>query len=658
MGMIQGIWAITATTVFAATLVQAQEVRTVSPDETIVFSILAEGANICGKLAVDGKSVIDRIPMSITIDGVEYPGSGGLNKTETRTIDRETVPVIPGISSRFREQCNETVIRFDGPVNLRVRVHNDGAAFRWESRIDRGEVTVNGEELAFEFADDYPAYYPTPEKKGYFSHQERRLGRLPISAAPIGQPTSPPVLLELDGGRKLLLTDVNVQHYPGLWIEGAEGTALKASFPPYPAKTELKGDRDLTVAERSDFLAKCPGTRSFPWRAFVVADDAGLLTSTMLHTLADPCRLDDTAWIKPGKVAWDWWNYRNITDMPFKAGINQETYKHFIDFAAANDLQYIILDEGWSEKGPDNLLHVVPALNIAELVEHGESKNVGVILWMTSAALEQNFDAAFEQFSTWGIKGIKVDFMQRDDQVMMDFCERIAIVAANHQLLVDFHGGSKPTGLQRTYPNVLTHESVLGLEQNKWSKNATPGMAVLLPFTRMVAGPMDYTPGAMDNYTEATFRAVGRNPGSQGTRCHQLAMYVVYLSPLQMLADTPTKYRRNPGCMPFLSAVPTTWDETVVLHAEVGKAVAVARRKGDTWYIGAMTDWTPRELECKLGFLGNGDFQLNSWKDGPNAATEATDTTIGESTVDASSTLTLKLAPGGGYAAIIKRSKS
>ncbi|WP_372807337.1 glycoside hydrolase family 97 catalytic domain-containing protein [Pontiella sp.] len=655
--MIRNYLILAAVAALASPAAQAKAYTTSSPGKTIAFAVNPTGEGIVGSLTIEGRRVVDCVPMSITIDGVEYPGKNGIKKVSTSVIDREVVPEVPTIAGRIHERGNETLVRFDGPVDLRIRVYDDGAAYRWESRIDQDEVIVNAEELALAFAEDVQAHYPIPEPRGFYSHQERRFSRIPLSAAPQGQPVSPPLLVELDETRNLLLTDVNVERYPGLWIEGTAGNGIKAVFPPYPAKTQLKGDRNLTVAEPSNFLAKCPGTRSFPWRAFVVADDAGLLTSTLLYTLAEPSRLADTSWIKPGKVSWDWWNFRNITDCGFKAGFNQATYQAFIDFAGSNNLQYVILDEGWSIPGAEHLLDVVPAMDIAGLVEYGAAKNVGVILWMTSSALDQNFDAAFEQFAEWGIKGIKVDFMQRDDQLMMDFCERVAAEAAKHRLLVDFHGGSKPTGLHRTYPNVLTHESVQGLEQNKWSKNATPEMAVLLPFTRMAAGPMDYTPGAMDNYTKETFRAVGRNPGSQGTRCHQLAMYVVYLSPLQMLADTPTKYRKNPECMPFLSAVPCTWDETVVLHAQVGESLAVARRKADTWYIGAMTDWTPRELECRLAFLGQGDYRLSYWQDGPNAATDATDTDIGTSTVNATSKLTLKLAPGGGYAAILEPKK-
>jgi len=632
----------------------AKEVRTASPDKTVVFTVMHGDGGLTCRLSAGGREIIKSIPVSITVDGTEYPAKTGIKASQRRTINNKIIPTVPTIASEIREYCNETLVEFDGPAALRVRVYNDGAAFRWETRIKKDLVTVNSEKLAFTFADDYKLYWPEPNGKGLISHQENGFKHQPISKASETRFACVPLMVDPGGKRKLLITDVNVEGYPGLWVKGTGGTRIDSVFPHYPAKTKLNGDRTVVVSQYCDFLARTKGARSYPWRAFLVADDAGLLTSTMLYTLADPCRLQDTSWIKPGKVSWDWWNAWNITDVPFKAGINQATYKNYIDFASKNKLEYVILDEGWSVRGPDKLLKVIPELDIAELVRYGKAKNVGVILWMTSVSLERNFKAAFEQFSKWGIKGCKVDFMQRDDQVMMDFCVRVAAEAAEHKLIVDFHGGSKPTGLQRTYPNVLTHESVLGLEQSKWSRKASPDMAVLLPFIRMAVGPMDYTPGAMDNFTSDKFRKAFKNPASLGTRCHQLAMYVVFLSPLQMLADTPTKYRRNAESMVFLREVPTTWDETVVLTAEFGKVVALARRNGKKWFIGALTDWTPRELSLKLDFLGKGKRTLRYWADGSKASEQATDTAVGRSSVSAESILKIKLAPGGGYAAVIE----
>ena len=632
---------------------ESQEISTVSPDGTLGFVVAKADAGLACRLTVDGQEVISSIPVSITIDGIEYPGAAEIIDAKKVVIDNEIIPTVATVSSKIQEKCNETLISFGGPVSLRVRVYNDGAAFRWESDIDK-DVTVNSEKLAFNFANDYKMYYPIPNGRPPFSHQESKYEHVKVSETVGNKLSCVPFLVELENNKKLLFTDVNVSGYPGVWVKGTGQAGLDTYLPGYPLETKLHADRSLKVSKYADFLAKTNGKRSYPWRSFIVADDAGLLTSTMLYSLADRCKLKDTSWIKPGKVSWDWWNAWNISDVDFKAGINQATYKNYIDFAAKNKLQYIILDEGWSVRGPDTLLDVVPELDIAGLVEYGKAKDVGVILWMTSVALERSFDKAFTQFDQWGIKGLKVDFMQRDDQVMMDFCEKVAKTAAEHKLIVDFHGGSKPTGLQRTYPNVLTHESVQGLEQSKWSRKANPDTSVLLPFIRMAVGPMDYTPGAMDNYTAEKFVINGRNPGSLGTRCHQLAMYVAFLSPLQMLCDTPTKYRKNPECMAFLREVPTTWDETVVLKAELGNSLAIARRSGEKWFIGALTDWNERELTLKLDFLSKGKYTLKYWADGPNAANNATETSIGGTVVAAGSDLKIKLASGGGYAAIME----
>ncbi len=634
-------------------LTHAKDIVTKSPDGKLSFIVNYQDNSLTYSIKADGKMVIENSPISITIDGQQYPDKD-IAGIDSKVINQSVTPTLKTICDQVQVNCNETKILFGRQISLCIQAYNDGVAYRWESSLKRQKVKVNAEDIAMYFSDDYKVYYPVPNGKDFFSHQEcnfeyKKLSELNYS----NNIASTPVLVEL-GKRYLLITDVNVEEYPGLWLKPGEGNVINSIFPYYPEEVKLEGDRNDKVAKTYNYLADTSGTRSFPWRAFVIAEPKNMLTSTMLFSLADPCRLGDTSWIKPGKVAWDWWNCWNITDVDFKAGVNQDTYKNYIDFASANGLQYIILDEGWSVRGPETLLEVVPSLDIAKLVEYGNSKNVGVILWMTSAALQRSFDKAFKQFDEWGIVGLKVDFMQRDDQAMMDFCQKVAVEAAKHKLLVDFHGGSKPTGLQRTYPNVINHESVLGMEQSKWCDLASPDMAVLLPFNRMMAGPMDYTPGAMDNYTKSTFKPIHANPGSQGTRCQQLAMYVVYLAPLQMLADTPTKYRKNPDSMIFLREVPTTWNQTVVLEAEVGKTVAVARRHNDKWFLGAMTNWDSRELNLPLDFLGDGTYRLRYWADGPNANEDATDNVMDTIEVNRKTKLDIKLACGGGYAAIIE----
>jgi alpha-glucosidase len=374
----------------------------------------------------------------------------------------------------------------------------------------------------------------------------------------------------------------------------------------------------------------------------------------MIYRLAKPST-GDFSWVRPGKVAWDWWNDLNLAGVDFRAGVNTATYKFFIDFAAAHGVEYVILDEGWYKLG--DLLTLNPDIDMGAILAHAKSKNVGIIPWVIWKTLDDQLEPAMDQFSKWGVAGLKIDFMQRDDQWMVNYYYRIAAEAAKRKLLVDYHGAYKPTGLYRTFPNVLTSEGVLGLEHSKWSKNVTPEHDVTLPFTRMLAGPMDFTPGAMVNGTQKSFQVIYSQPMSQGTRCHQLAMYVVFESPLQMLADTPTNYLRELECLAFLSKVPTVWDDTRVLEAKIAEYILIARQNGTSWYVGAMTDWTPREMTVDLSFLGPGTFEMTSFADGANADRNASDYKTEKRKVTAADKPTVRLAPGGGWAAVLTPAK-
>lgn len=422
---------------------------------------------------------------------------------------------------------------------------------------------------------------------------------------------------------------------------------------------KLFRDRNVRPETVAGFIAKTKGNRYFPWRvAAFTAEDKDILGNDIVYRLASPSRIDDTSWIRPGKVAWDWWNATNNKGVPFRSGVNTETYKYHIDFASKYGIEYVILDEGWSV--PADLFKINPIVDVPEICRYAKNKGVGVILWCLWNALDRDLERALDQFKTWDVKGIKVDFMQRDDQAMVNYYWKVSKAAAERHLMVDFHGAYKPSGLERTYPNMVTREGVKGLEHNKWSTDVTPDHDCTLPFIRMFAGPMDYTPGAMRNSEEGNFVAVFTRPMSQGTRCHQLGLYVVFESPLQMLSDAPSAYFREPECMEFLSAVPSVWDETVPLAGKVGDYVAVARKSGNTWYIGALNDWTPRELEIKLDFLPAGNYELTEFRDGINADQYAEDFikdvrgVRGVTDVKDVEVLRIKMAPGGGYASIIR----
>jgi alpha-glucosidase len=487
-----------------------------------------------------------------------------------------------------------------------------------------------------------------------FSHQERQYLYLPVSEVTDKRFSSIPVLVDAPGNDKIAITEADLFDYPGLYLTGARHNPrqLTGIFPHYPLKEQMTRDRDVRVVERADYLARTAGSRTFPWRVMVITEkDGDLISSQMVYKLSRPSQLVDVSWIVPGKVAWDWWNANNIYGVDFRSGINTDTYKHYIDFASAYGIEYIILDEGWYELG--DLMKINPDIDMEELMRYGKEKNVGIILWVVWKTLWDQLDVALDQFERWGVKGIKVDFMQRDDQWMVNYYWKIAEESAKRHLLVDFHGSYKPAGLHRSWPNVLTREGVRGLEWNKWSDGASPENALAIAFIRMLAGPLDYTPGAMLNATRAQFRPVFDVPMSQGTRCQQLAMYVVFESPLQMLADSPSHYYEEEECMEFLSPVPTVWDETVVLDGKVGDYVVLARRNDDTWYLAAMTDWTARDIEIPLSFLNDKSYNIKIWKDGINADKYAEDFRNEQMTVKGGDTLQVHLAPGGGMVAVI-----
>ncbi len=607
--------------------------------------------------AASPQSAAVTAPVSLTIDGTRHPQPGAAVRQSRTTNDSVITPAVPLKSATIRDHYNQLTLDFGASVSLVARAYPDGVAFRWISSLGEGEHITNDEQLSFQFQPGTKAYLPESSKSGFLSHHEHLYPFTPVAEITPDYLAPAPFLTDLGNGRFLHFSDVDLSHYPGVWLAGTptDTPPLSTTFPRYPKSLKRVDFRTEGVAEAYDYLARTPGNHAYPWRAFLLTDSAGLLTSNFFYQLAAPCELDDTTWIRPGKVSWDWWNAWGLTGVPFTAGINNATYKHYIDFAAENGLDYIILDEGWSKPGRNNLLKVVKDINVPELVEYGKDKGVGLILWTTSMALDHQLITALDTFETWGVKGLKIDFVQRDDQLMVDFYHRVARETAKRHMLVNFHGGFKPTGFHRTWPNVITFESVMGLEQSKWGQNANPEMATLLPFVRMPIGPMDYTPGAMRNFNKRDFHPIGKNPGSQGTRCQQLAMYVVFESPLQMLADSPSQYRKEPECLEFLRQVPVTWDETVALTAEVGQHVTLARRHGDTWFLGGLTNWQARKISTRLEFLPPGkQYQLTLWQDGANAHRNATDFTVKTQTVTRDSWLEVETAPGGGFAATLR----
>ena len=620
-----------------------------SPDGRIEIRIRTAN-HLRYDVLLKGRALLENCTLSLDVEHKKLGEDPKVVDAKQSSYDQIVEPIVRQKFAKIRDHYNELRLTIEGGYAVVFRAYNEGAAYRLETSLPEKQVKVYGEEASFNFPANFIVYYP--QEDSLFSHNERKY--LPQHLSEIAPQfiASLPAVVDVLEGAKVAIAESDLEDYPGLYLRGTGGNGIAATFPPYPLEEKLEGDRDFRVVKSADYIAITSGTRAFPWRVIGVAEkDGDLLTNQIVYLLEKPSQLQDTSWIKPGKVAWDWWNANNIYGVDFKAGINTQTYKYYIDFASKYGIPYIILDEGWYKLG--NALEVVPDMNIPELTAYAKEKNVGVILWLVWKTLDDQLIPALDQYEKWGIKGIKVDFMQRNDQLLVNYYYKVSREAAKRKMLVDFHGAQKPASMTRTWPNLISTEGVRGMEWSKWSADSEPKHNVTLPFTRMFLGPMDYTPGAMRNATKLTFAPIFGQPMALGTRCQQLAMYVVYESPLQMLSDSPSNYLREPEIMDFLAPVPTEWDETKVLDARIADYVVVARRNGHDWYVGAMTDWTPRDLEIDLSFLPEGSFTMEAYQDGVNAGRYASDYKKTTTKVDRTAKLKLQLASGGGWAARI-----
>jgi len=562
--------------------------------------------------------------------------------------------------AKISDVYNQLTLNCKNDFGIKFRVYNDGVAYRFFTK-KKGEIVITNEEANFNFDKDYKAFIPYMwdyrEGKIFNSSFEALYKETNISKFATDSLAFLPLLVDEGDNNKVVILEADLEDYPGMYLNmNNTHKGFMGVYAPYPLETKMGGYNNMNIipTKRANYIAKTSGTRNFPWRAVVISqNDKDLLNNDMVQKLAAPSRVTDTSWIKPGQAAWDWWNNWNITHVDFKAGINTPTYKYYIDFAAANKIGYIILDEGWSV-GTD-LSKVSPAIDLKEIIDYGKQKNVGVILWATWSNIARQMDEIFPQYSKMGVKGFKIDFFDRDDQIVIASTYAIAKKAAEYHLLVDYHGIYKPTGIQKTYPNVIGFEGVKGMENYKWATEDQPRYTVSIPFIRMMAGPMDYTPGAMRNSIKANYHPVSTAPMSMGTRCNQLAMYIIYEAPFQMLADNPTAYMKEQECTDFITSVPTTADETVALDGKVGEFAALARKKGDTWFVGAMTNWDARNMIIDLSFLSKGNYRAVIFRDGINADRDATDYKKETIKVTSSDKLKIQLAPGGGWAARIEK---
>jgi alpha-glucosidase len=613
----------------------------------------------------DGDVMLTDSRLSMTLAGGQVYGiDPALSKSTVKSVD-QTIEAPVYKRSVIDDKYNELTLQFKGGYHVVFRAYDEGTAYRFVS-LSRKPFMVESEQAEFRFPADgktFVSYANRPDSyslEAQFANSfEQPYHHILLSEWNRKRLGITPLLVEGVKGKKVCITEADLINYPGMFLYPTDGdNMLKGVFAPYPGEVQQGGHNQLQgiVKSREPYLARFEKGVAFPWRVVIVSrEDRELTDNDMIYKLATPSQ-GDFSWVKPGKVAWDWWNDWNLYGVDFSTGVNNETYKYYIDFASEYGIEYVILDEGWAVNKKADLFQVVPEIDLVELARYAESKNVGLILWAGYYAFNRDMEAVCKHYSEMGVKGFKVDFMDRDDQPMVDFHYRAAEMAAKYKLMIDYHGTYKPTGLQRTYPNVINFEGVNGLEQLKWAENLDQvTYDVTIPFIRQVAGPMDYTQGAMRNATRGNYRAVYNEAMSQGTRCRQLSEYVIFESPLNMLCDSPSNYKEESECAEFIASVPTVWDDTFPLNGEVGKYVSIARRKGNAWYVGAMTNWSARSLELDLSFLGEGSFKGEVFRDGPNANKAARD--YRKETIDIPDSRKLKasMAPGGGYVIKITR---
>ena len=628
-----------------------------SPDKGLQTDIFV-GDSITYRVSDDGALLIDDSPLSMTLaDGRVWGEKSKLAGTSRRSVD-EMVASPFYRADRIADRYNALTLRFKGGWNVEFRAYNDGVAYRFVY-MGKKPIVVKNEKVVYNFPNDAEATVPYVRggKDGNFQEQFRNSFENLYTVAPLSKLNTNrlaflPLAVDAGGGRKVGVTEADLQNYPGLYLRPTGGKCLTGMFAPYPKRLEQNYLR-MVVKEGEDYIAKVDGACSFPWRVAVIsASDKDLAASNLSYLLAEPSRIADTSWIKPGKVAWEWWSGWTLYGVDFKTGVNTATYKAYIDFASHRGIEYVILDRGWAENPQADIMQVVPEIDLKEIIDYGKSKNVGIILWAGYYAFARDMEKACSHYAGMGVKGFKIDYMDRDDQLMTDFNYRAAAMCAKYKLLVNFHGVHMPAGMNRTYPNALNFEGVHGLEQMKWAASSVDQVTYdcRIPFLRQLAGPMDYTQGAMRNASKGNYHPCYTEPMSQGTRCRQLAMYMVFDSPLTMLCDTPSNYDREGECTDFIAGIPTTWDETLVLDGRMGDYVVTARRKGTTWYVGGITDTSARDIEIDLSFLPAGTHNAVLFRDGANAHRIGRDYKRMEMQVENAEKLKFHLAPGGGFA--------
>lgn len=647
--------ALTAIIISASAAAAPKNLTVKSPSGNIDLTLTVDDS-LHYTVNYNGKPVVENATIAIELADRTLGVKPVIKKTTRKSIDEIINPIVPLKNSSINNKYNDLSVTFKGDYGVEFRVFDNGVAHRFVTTSKDGDVRVADEKYNVTLGKDVTAHLQQPN--GFKTSCEELYTHKNINEwTPDDRMSSLPVLMQNDNGVFILISESDIKDYPCMFLKGDGKGGFTATYPKVPMKFGDDGDRSVKILEESDYIAHTTGNRTYPWRFMAIGEPSTILEQTLVTQLAPKSAIEDTSWIKPGFVSWEWWNGATPygEDVNFESGFNLDTYKYFIDFAAKYGIPYILMDEGWAKSTLDPYTPN-PNVDLHEIVRYGKEKGVGVFLWLTWLTVENNFDL-FKKFNEWGISGVKIDFMDRSDQWMTDFYERVCKEAADNQLLVDFHGAFKPAGLEQKYPNLMSYEGVRGME---YMGGCIPDNSIYYPFIRNAVGPMDYTPGAMISMQPNRYHASRPNAASIGTRAYQLALFIVFESGIQMLADNPTLYYRNNDCTEFITALPVTWDETRMLKGDVGQYVAVAKRNGDKWYVGAIANsqekW--RDLDINLDFLTPGQKYNITWiEDGINAPQQAMDYRMKKGSVDSKSVLPVKLARSGGWAAIIEPAK-
>lgn len=634
---------------------QAKDFRLSSPSGEIKVKVNV-GSGIFWSAEYKGEQILSESQISMTLSDGTVLGEGYLRpKAFKHSENNVLTDLVPTKNRQIEDRFNELKLRFGKDWALVFRAYDNGLAYRFETYFD-GRIEIASELSEWNFTSDNEVYWVGEKNPDYITHCEANFQQMPLSK--VGKDTYSylPLSFKTPSHARLVITEADLFDYPNLFLRSSGETSLSAEFPHVIDKYAMRTDRDVTITELSDVIARTQGTRTFPWRVLMIGSDKDLLENTLPWQLSSREVPGDYSWLKPGKISWEWWAALNVYGVDFEAGVNTDTYKYYVDFAARYGLPYILMDEGWS-KSTLNIVEPKESLDLQEIISYGASKGVGVVLWaLWTPFAQEGVEEILDVYQKWGVAGIKVDFMQMQDQNMVNLYEKIAAEACERHILVDFHGAFKPSGLQRKYPNAMTFEGVYGMEHDKCSYDISPDHDLKLPFTRMAAGPMDYTPGAVNNATRDDFAIRWNHPMSQGTRSHQAALFVVFESPLTMLCDSPSNYYKVPDYTEFIAAIPTVWEKTICQEASAGDYLVLSRQTADgRWYSAALNNWTGRVLTLDTSFLEEGDWQVTIHRDGVNANVWAEDYVIEKKTIRSGDVLEINLANGGGWVAEFKR---